>query len=278
MENVYFCFLMSNKVIAIDIDGTLSHSDKTVSDFTVETLIGLQRQGHCLVLASGRPVYGLEPLAARLLLSEFGGYIIANNGASVIDCKTGAIMFNRTLEFSLVSELYEFSRSSEYAILRYSGNNVISEDVDNEFVKLACRINRMEPMCVDDFVSSLSVPVNKCIVVGAPDDIVRLEGKMSEKFVGRVGVFRSSPVFLELVPIGVDKSVALDVIVKDIGAEKSSVIAFGDSYNDIQMIRYAGVGVAMKNADDEVKVNADIIAPSNDDDGVAVTLLKLLGV
>lgn len=92
----------------------------------------------------------------------------------------------------------------------------------------------------------------------------------------RMGVFRSEPYFLELVPKGIDKAQSLAVLLKEIGMTKDEMIAVGDGFNDLSMIKYAGLGVAMANAQPVVRENADYITLSNDEDGVAAVVEKFI--
>lgn len=91
---------------------------------------------------------------------------------------------------------------------------------------------------------------------------------------GKAGVFRSEPFFLEIVPMGIDKAKGLSILLNKIGLKREELMAFGDGYNDIPMLQFAGMGVAMDNAADEIKKAADKVAPNNDDDGIAVFLEK----
>lgn len=91
-----------------------------------------------------------------------------------------------------------------------------------------------------------------------------------------MGVFRSEPYFLELVPKGIDKARSLSVLLEKLGMTKDEMIAVGDGFNDLSMIQYAGLGVAMANAQKVVKENADFITLSNEEDGVAHVVEKFI--
>ena len=91
-----------------------------------------------------------------------------------------------------------------------------------------------------------------------------------------MGVFRSEPYFLELVPKGIDKAQSLSVLLKEIGLTKDEMIAIGDGFNDLSMIQYAGLGIAMENAQPVVKENADFITRSNSEDGVAYAVERFI--
>ena len=92
----------------------------------------------------------------------------------------------------------------------------------------------------------------------------------------RMGVYRSEPYFLELVPKGIDKAQSLAVLLEKIGATKEEMIAVGDGFNDLSMIKFAGLGVAMANAQEVVRQSADYITLSNEEDGVAAVVEKFM--
>lgn len=109
----------------------------------------------------------------------------------------------------------------------------------------------------------------------APDELIRTESELSLRLQGRISVYRSEPFFLELVPQGIDKARSLAVLLDELGMTREQMVAIGDGYNDLSMIRFAGMGVAMANAQEPVKKAADYITLSNDEDGVAAAVEKL---
>lgn len=134
----------------------------------------------------------------------------------------------------------------------------------------------METKKVDNFLEAVHFPVAKCLIVGDPERLAILEKEMYEHLKDRMGVFRSEPYFLELVPKGIDKAQSLAVLLKEIGMTKEEMIAIGDGFNDLSMIKYAGLGVAMANAQEVVRQNADYITLSNEEDGVAAVVEKFI--
>ena len=108
--------------------------------------------------------------------------------------------------------------------------------------------------------------------MGDADKLIPLEAELCLRLQGRINIFRSEPYFLELVPQGIDKALSLAVLLKEIGVEHKEMIAIGDGYNDLSMIKFAGLGIAMGNAQEPVKKAADYITLSNEEDGVAEAL------
>lgn len=105
---------MAYKMIVLDLDGTLTNGKKEITPRTYEALMEAQKKGIVVVLASGRPTYGIMPLAKQLKLAEYGGYILAYNGGKIMDCKSGDTVFNQELCPDLVPMLYDEAMKQEY--------------------------------------------------------------------------------------------------------------------------------------------------------------------
>lgn len=110
---------MAYKMIVLDLDGTLTNNKKEITPRTYEALMEAQKKGIVVVLASGRPTYGIMPLAKQLKLAEYGGYILAYNGGKIMDCKSGDTVFNQELCPDLVPMLYDEAMKAGVQILTY---------------------------------------------------------------------------------------------------------------------------------------------------------------
>ncbi len=268
---------MNYRLLVLDLDGTLTNSQKEISPRNKETLIRLQQKGVSLVLASGRPLYGIVPLAEELRMSEFDGYILAYNGGEIVRCRTGEKLYEKVLPNDVIPVLYETAGAYGLSILTHDGPVVITEHGRDKYVAKEAFLNRMEVREVSNFPASIPLPVPKCLIVGEPDKLIPVERELSARLKDRINVFRSEPYFLELVPPGVDKALSLAVLLEKTGMKREETVAMGDGYNDLSLIRFAGMGVAMGNAQDTVKDAADYITLTNDEDGVAVAVEKLFG-
>ena len=265
---------MKYKLLVLDLDGTLTNSKKEITRHTKETLIKAQEAGLKVVLASGRPTYGVAPLANELELQKYEGYILAYNGGEIIDWKTRELMYEKQLDSDLLPYLYRCDKENDFAIVTYENEYVLTEKPDDEYVLKEALLNVMKIKKVDNFLEAVKHPITKCLIVGEPSRLALLEKEMYEKLKDRMGVFRSEPYFLELVPKGIDKAQSLSVLLEEIGMTKNEMIAIGDGFNDLSMIQYAGLGIAMENAQDVVKQAADFITLSNEEDGVAYAVEK----
>ena len=265
------------KLLILDLDGTLTNSKKEITPFTRQTLIEAQRKGMRLVLASGRPTYGILPLAEMLEMDKYNGYILAFNGGKIIECSTNKVIYEQALPDDVLPLLYQRSTEAGAAILSYNGPKILTESPEDEYVEYEAFLNKMEIQATDNFLGDLPHPADKCLAVGKPDLLVWLEEDLKKEIGERINIYRSEAFFLELVPKGIDKAASISRLLKEIGVEREEVIAMGDGFNDLSMIQYAGMGVAMINAQDAVKAEADVITVhNNDEDGVARFLLEEL--
>ena len=251
---------MKYKILVLDLDGTLTNKKKEITAHTRETLIRAQEAGVKIVLASGRPTYGIVPLAEELRLGDFEGYILSYNGGQIIDWKTKKMMYENELDPKVYPYLYECAKKNGFVILSYKDEYIVSEDAGNPYVQHEAFLNRMPSITVPNFLEVFDFPVPK----------------MKQDLEGRMNVFRSEPFFLELVPNGIDKARSLAVLLDELGMKPEEMVAVGDGFNDLSMIQFAGLGVAMANAQDVVKEAADYVTLSNEEDGVAAVVEKFL--
>ena len=260
------------RAIALDLDGTLTNHDKVVTPKTHEALLQAEAEGVVIILASGRPTYGIEPVAECLELDKRGGYILSYNGGNIVNAKTGEKLFAQFLPDEVIPILYRYAKEKNHALLGYAGNEIITEMPDDQYVKEESRINEMNIRKVENLFEALEPHPTKLLMTGDPADMLKAENELSEILGDRMDIFRSAPFFLELVPKGIDKAKSLLRLLSKINLTPADMIAFGDGYNDLSMLKLAGMGVAMQNAAPEVRAEADYITLSNEEDGVAAAL------
>ena len=141
---------MKYKMIVLDLDGTLTNNKKEITPRTKQTLMQAQAAGVHVVLASGRPTYGIVPLAEELKLKESGGYILAFNGGN------NEVLFEQKLDELLVPHLYQEAKKVGMEILTYQGEGIAATNKDDEYVQHEAFINKMPVMQYDDFLNQLS--------------------------------------------------------------------------------------------------------------------------
>lgn len=267
---------MKYKLLVLDIDGTLTDCRNMLTPFTLSTLTKVQQKGVKVVLASGRPTYGIMPLAKQLGLDKFGGFVLSFNGGKIINASTLETIYESTLERELLPELYSLSKQAGVVLLSYQDEFIITEDPDDKYAQHEMYLTKMKAKKVDDFCAAINFAPDKCLAVGDAEKLIPLEATILEKFGDRMNAYRSQDFFLELVPKGIDKAQSLARLLEHTGIEREEMIAVGDGFNDLSMIKYAGLGVAMENAQQAVKDAADYITLSNDEDGVAAMAHKFI--
>lgn len=260
------------RVIALDLDGTLTNNEKEITPRTLNALFKAQEDGAVIVIASGRPSFGIKSVSDSLEMSTRGGYILSYNGGKIIDTTTHQSIFKKKLPEEVIPVIYHYAKEKGYALLGYKDGRIITEMPDDEYVWEERRVNKMEIDGVDNLLDALVANPCKLLMTGHEEDMAKAEADLKEMLGDKMDIFRSAPFDLELVPKGIDKAKTLGVLLDLLGLTPDDLIAFGDGYNDLSMIQFAGMGVAMDNAVPELKEAADYITLSNEEDGVAAAL------
>jgi Cof subfamily protein (haloacid dehalogenase superfamily) len=268
---------MKYKLIVIDVDGTLLNSAEEISARTLYTLKSVQQMGIRIVLASGRPTQGVIPLARQLELDNYGGFVLSYNGCQIIDMTTGNIVFERRINPELLPYLEKKARKNGLALFTYKENSVITDTPDNEHIKDEARRNKMDIVVEEEFSTAIDFAPCKCMLVGDEEQVlIDLEQHWKKRLDGSLDVFRSEPYFLEVVPPLINKANTLSVLLRELKMTREETMVIGDGVCDVPMLQIAGMGVAMGNAEDSVRICADMVTGSNDEDGVAYAVEKVI--
>ncbi len=267
---------MDYKMIVLDLDGTLTNKDKIITPKTKQALMEAQKRGVKVVLASGRPTYGVMPLAKELELETYGGYILSFNGGIILDCQTREIIFRKEHPVEANRRIIELAKEEQVDILTYQDELIITNNKENPYAKLESKINHLELKQVDDLASYVDFAVPKFLMLDDGDYLALVEARVKAALGKNFSVYRSDPYFLEILPRGIDKAQSLEKLLQTLNMDRKQMIACGDGYNDISMIEYAGLGVAMENAVRPARNAADYVTRSNNDDGIAHVVEKFL--
>ncbi len=260
------------RMVAIDLDGTLTNCEKEVSENNKRAIREAIDRGITIILASGRPVIGMEKIARQLGLYELGGYLLAYNGAEIIDCKTGETILKKELPDSYYSWICETARRFHVDALTYDGYGVLSESDTAKYVLQEAFNNGIPIKKVEHLERHIQGAVPKFMVVGEPAVIKKVEAYMNQAYGQEINIFLSEPYFCEVTAKGVKKDSSLVWLAGHLGYSLAELAAIGDGLNDLPMFEAAGLAVAMENADEAVKSRADVVTASNDKDGVAFAI------
>lgn len=269
---------MAYEILVLDVDGTLMRTDKVISEKTINEIVRVQEEGIKVAIASGRCTAGIMPTARKIRLDEFGGYIVSYNGGCISNCQTGEIVYNINLPDGIVQEIYEFSKNEKTGIMTYHENDIIAENDADQYIQIDAKGCDIDIHVVENFGKEVTYPVNKCLLTGDPEYMAQVEPRAAKAFEGRLSVYRSEDFYVEMMPLGIDKAYGLSKLLKRLGYTRSQMICCGDGFNDISMIEYAGLGVAMANASEQVREHADYIAPHCDKDGLVDVIRRFITV
>ncbi len=267
---------MDYKLIALDIDGTLTNSRKEITPRTRYALLEAQAQGKRLVLASGRHPIGVYPIARDLQLDRYGGYIMSFNGGKIIECATNRTIVTKLFPREYLADIISVLVDSNITVITWDDKRIFANNKVNDYTYIEKDVLKTDMVTVDDFVAEIKFDINKILLAGEPQELDEYQKILSKRYDGLLEVYKSAPYFLELMPFGVSKGSMLPLLLDKLGVNRDELVAFGDHYNDMTMIGYAGLGVAMGNGEAEIKKIANYVCESNDEDGIANTLQKFV--
>lgn len=263
------------KLIAIDMDGTLLNEKKEISHRCKEDILKLKEKGISIVLATGRPFHGILPYIDELYLLDENDFMVTYNGALVQNVNADKVLKKSPLSLDSYKELYTVSKELDINIHALTENSVLTPK-NNPYTHIESTINKIPTIEVPIEDIDNSTNIIKVMFIDDPKRIDTIIPLIPDWVEANYSILRSAPIFLEFLDKGVDKGVGVSLIAKQLGIEPKEVIAIGDAGNDIAMIQYAGLGVAMGNATDDVKSVADYITLTNEEDGVAHVIEKFM--
>lgn len=255
-------------VLALDLDGTLTDSKKRISERTKKSIDKFIAAGGTVALASGRPTFGVMPVAKILELDKKGGYILSYNGGCFLDCKNNKQLFMKELTHEYLPILEKQAKEFGINLMTYNGDKAYALDIDEQYYMIEININHFIRVKADPLTPQITFPIIKCLMTADGDYLAKVEREMKKYWEGKLNIVRSEPYFLEVTEVGIDKASTITNMVKKLGKSVDNLICCGDGFNDLSMIQAAGIGVAMANAQERVRAAADYITKSNDEDGI----------
>lgn len=262
------------KLIAFDIDGTLVNSEKKVTPATKEALHKLHNAGIHVVISSGRPYKGVL-LNADLVGREIVPFASCFNGGLVKDVETDETVFSHAMTNDEIQYWGKLAIDNDLDVHVHDDEYVlIHDDPRDQYIEVESTLNEMPVKKVDFFDGKLTAP--KIMITAKPEKLDKFIETLDEDVYQKFSIVKSEPFFLEIMPNGVSKGEALAKLAESLGVKQSETMSFGDQGNDLSMIEWAGCGVAMGNAIDELKEAAQYVTASNDDEGIAKAIDALI--
>ena len=259
---------MKYKLLALDLDGTLMSHDILISPRVKRAIRRAMDKGIIVSLASGRPFASMLPHVEDLGVS---GPVIGYQGCEIMLPETREVIYRASIPLPDARALLDFAQSRDLDVTVYVDDHIYlrefrhPQEFYDKWFGLPC-------ILVDDLVTGVRQEPTKVIFIGEGPDNDRLMPELQRRFGSSLGIVRSHTFFMEGMPLGVSKGTALECVAVRLEIPQEQTLAIGDAGNDIEMIAWAGLGVAMGNAHEDVKAVADFIAPSVEEDGAAVAI------
>lgn len=265
---------MTYKLMAVDIDGTLLDSHGRLTEETKCAIKQATEKGLLFILSTGRPMQGIRPLMDVLEL-DADLPLITYNGAMVVLGKSGKILYERNLSTADAKCIMKLGMKWNTHIAAWSGNRLYVNKLDDYAMQYAS-ITGVTPEEIEDVDALAERGVTKVLWHDTLEAIEKFHREVGAHIGSDINYHISRPVFLEFVDKQASKGVAMESLGRYFGIRREEMIAVGDSYNDLSMIEYAGLGVVMSNAVEDIRQKADYITLSNDENGVAHVLYRFV--
>jgi len=259
------------KLLASDVDGTLTAYGLRVSGRVENAIERLKANGKLFTLATGRNILGLKSFKS---LVSGGVPLITYHGAVITDAD-GNKLFERLLPRDVTRRIIELGWDRSRAVMLWNKGVMYAN-------KTSAELRALESFCgesaviIKDIAETDGFEASKVIWIDDADCVERHLEYVAERDTSGFSYYTSHPFFLEFVPEGIDKGAALKVLSGMLGIDREEIVAVGDGMNDLSMVEYAGLGVAMGNAPDELKRAADFVAPTAEEDGLAVVIERFM--
>ncbi|WP_125153030.1 Cof-type HAD-IIB family hydrolase [Clostridium rectalis] len=258
------------KLVAIDIDGTLLNSKHLLDETTIKRVKEVQKSGIKVILVSGRDFIAAKPYMDVLNTKDL---LVGLNGCRVYD-SGGEIIFSEDLSYNISKEILSICEEEKlYTVLFIDKNTYVEKKYDFmdvlNYVKGSLEVGKLSLFYKNQIIT-------KFLLVDNNEKLNKIKKRLDNHFGEKINSQFSLPHFLEIFNGKVNKGVMLKKICNLYNINTDEVIAIGDWDNDLSMIEYAGLGIAMENGSENLKIKADYITKSNDNLGVAFALEKFI--
>ena len=264
------------RLVALDLDGTLLDSQGLISNATRQTIQQVRRGGIKVVLCTGRPFYSLAPLLSQLELTGAEEYVISFNGALLSDAQGGQVLFEQPILFEDYQAIKALSEQLQLAYHVQSQKGIYTSNATiDPHTAYDSYLNQAPIHCVTD-AHFQHIPIYKMMFVGTEDKLKRAIKQIPETYAQRFNMMQSLDCFFEFLHPQASKGQTLQRLAEYLAIHPSEILAIGDNENDLSMLEFAGISVAMGNAAEQIKKNADYVTKTNEEEGVRHSLLQLL--
>lgn len=265
--------MQTYSLVFLDIDGTLLDSNHQVMPKTGQILNRLEKRGVPIILCSARSPGGVETVEKQVGLHS---PIVCYGGSLILDTER-SILSDTGIKSETAAAFKNFVRDCfpDIAVSAYIYDVWLVDDVNHPTVQREARISQCTPLAGNLQAAVQTIPhVHKLLSIGTQQQITKLQNTATERF-PELTLVRSGPTYLEVMPKNISKRAAMEKLREHYNVDREKLVAFGDHFVDLEMLCYAGLGVAMGNAPEEVKQAANRITASNDEEGIYIVLRHL---
>ena len=263
------------KLVVTDIDDTLLNSKGEIPKKTKEVINKCVERGIKVILASGRPNFGMKKIVDELNLASYDNYLLSFNGAKIENIYTGEVVYEKFLSADRLKFLVDKAEKYNCDILTYKDDNVLTNS-DNEYAKVERDLVDANLIIASDMKEAITSAQPKVIILKDPKYVPEIVEKLKEELGDTYEVATSKPFFIEVNDRGISKGEAIKSLAEKLNIDMNEILAIGDGLNDLSMIEVAGCGVAMGNAHEKLKEKANFVTKSNDEDGFAYAIEKFV--
>ncbi len=256
------------KLIATDMDDTLLDKELKISERNQKAIAAAMAKGVKVMIATGRMFASIKPYADDLNLDI---PVVTYNGALVKGSKSGEVYHEKPLKLETALKVLEYTRKKGYYAQAYLGDNFIIH-TENDFSRMYENFSGIKALAIGDELYNLKEAPYKLLLMIKDDNFDAGWKDVAETFEGEIDVSSSKDFFLEIMEPGVNKWEAVKAVGESFGIKPEEIMCIGDSNNDLEMIKNAGIGVAVGNAKEEIQKAAKMVTASHDADGVALAI------
>ena len=266
------------KLIALDMDGTLLTEEKKIPQAHIDAIHQAIQAGVKLVLCTGRPLVGVKPYYQELGLENENEYVIVDNGCAIHQTSDWQVVDWQELKPDDIRYLYSLAEQSQVQLTLFDEEHyfVVGEKASKIVTDDAALVFTTPTEISLEETCSGKHRMFQAMFLAQPDELDTFEKQFASQICQHFSGVRSQPVIYEAMPKGTTKATALKELAQRLDINPQEIMAIGDANNDIEMLEFAGLGVAMGNSGDYVKKLADYVTDSNDENGVATAIEKLI--
>lgn len=269
------------KMIIADMDGTSLNEKEDITKGSIEMIKKVLDSGRMFFFASGRPVFGIKRKIKDAGLEEKVKYFIAYNGGVVYDAVNEKHLYEKNISFNIINSVHEMIKEKDLDVcLCLHHNDVIYVTKDTEEIRIEAESNHQKMIYLENLESIKDIKFMKILLISENQKLKKASEELQKSHIGsEIKMMFSLDMLLEVLPHDSDKSVALRWLADYLDISLEDILAVGDAENDIEMLKEAGIGVAMGNAYEHVKKIADYTTKrTNNEDGLVEAVEKFVSL